>query len=272
MASGEALRRDIESFVPATGRLGLWWLGQMGFVLRIGGAVLFLDPYLSPKASRRVPPLLAPGDLAGATLVLGSHDHSDHIDRPAWPAVAAAAPNVRFAVPDLLLPALAGDLGIPLQRFLGLDDGRAVNVGSVKVSALPASHELLDRDPATGRYPYLGYVIQAGGCTVYHAGDTCLYEGIQARLRSWQPDVMILPINGRDAKRLSSGCIGNMTYQEAADLAGSVGPRLVVPGHFDMFAHNGEDPALFADYMRVKYPAIGVVVPVHGQRFEFARP
>ena len=34
-----------------------------------------------------------------------------------------------------------------------------------------------------------------------------------------------------------------MTFQEAADLAGEVGTVLVIPGHFDMFAHNGEDPA-----------------------------
>lgn len=268
MTEGEALLRDIAAFVPARGRCGLWWLGQMGFALRIGGALLYLDPYLSESPKRKVAPLLAPRDLAGADLVLGSHDHGDHIDRPAWPAVAAAAPHARFVVPDLLLPGLASDLGIPLRRFLGLDDGKSARRGRLEVSALPAAHEFLDRDPVTGRHPHLGYVIRGGGCTVYHAGDTCLYEGIQERLRGLRPDVMILPINGRDAKRLSSGCIGNMTYQEAADLAGSVAPRLVIPGHFEMFAHNGEDPALFADYMRVKYPAVAVRVPVHGERIE----
>ena len=29
-------------------------------------------------------------------------------------------------------------------------------------------------------------------------------------------------------------CIGNMTYQEAADLAGNVGTRIVIPGHWDL--------------------------------------
>ncbi len=44
-----------------------------------------------------------------------------------------------------------------------------------------------------------------------------------------------------------------MTYQEAADLAGDVMPSLVIPGHWDMFEINGEDPVLFADYIDAKY-------------------
>jgi L-ascorbate metabolism protein UlaG (beta-lactamase superfamily) len=66
-------------------------------------------------------------------------------------------------------------------------------------------------------------------------------------------DIQLLPINGRDGSRYRRNCIGNMTYQEAADLAGEVGPGLVIPGHFDMFADNSEDPNAFADYIDAKY-------------------
>ena len=66
-------------------------------------------------------------------------------------------------------------------------------------------------------------------------------------------DVELLPINGRDARRYSNNCIGNMTYQEAADLAGEVGPGIIIPGHWDMFADNSADPQAFADYIEVKY-------------------
>ena len=41
-----------------------------------------------------------------------------------------------------------------------------------------------------------------------------------------------------DAKRYRQNCIGNMTYQEAADLAGEIDPQMVIPGHWDMFADN----------------------------------
>ena len=75
--------------------------------------------------------------------------------------------------------------------------------------------------------------------------------------------MQLLPINGRDAERYRNNCIGNMTYQEAADLAGEVGPRIVIPGHWDMFADNSADPKAFADYLNVKYKGtIRCLIPV----------
>ena len=36
--------------------------------------------------------------------------------------------------------------------------------------------------------------------------------------------------------------------------AGETGSSFVIPGHWDMFAANSEDPMKFADYISVKYP------------------
>ncbi len=66
-------------------------------------------------------------------------------------------------------------------------------------------------------------------------------------------DAALLPINGRDAVRYRRNCIGNMTFQEAADLAGELQPGLVIPGHWDMFADNPGDPDAFVDYLTIKY-------------------
>ena len=63
----------------------------------------------------------------------------------------------------------------------------------------------------------------------------------------------LLPINGRDAERYRRNCIGNMTFQEAADLAGELQPELALPGHWDMFADNPGNPDAFVDYLTVKY-------------------
>ena len=104
-----------------------------------------------------------------------------------------------------------------------------------------------------------------GGRTVFHAGDTCKYEGLETTLKRWKFDALFLPINGRDAKRLAENIIGNMTYQEAADMAGSLKPGIVVPGHYDMFAKNPGDLQGFLDYMKVKYPNQGVCAPKHAE-------
>jgi hypothetical protein len=79
----------------------------------------------------------------------------------------------------------------------------------------------------------------------------------------------MVPINGRDARRYSSNIIGNMTYQEAADLVGGLPVELTVPAHFDMFDGNSEDPQLMVDYMMVKYPGRKVWVGDYARRVAF---
>jgi L-ascorbate metabolism protein UlaG (beta-lactamase superfamily) len=89
---------------------------------------------------------------------------------------------------------------------------------------------------------------------------------MRATLARFDVDLALLPINGRDAERYARNCISNMTYQEAADLAGDLKPRLTIPAHFDMFPGNTADPDAFQKYMAVKYPHLPVAIPQHGQR------
>jgi len=114
--------------------------------------------------------------------------------------------------------------------------------------------------------------VRVDGLTLCHMGDTCVYDGLTGRLKAaGEIDLLMLPINGRDAKRLRRNCIGNMTYQEAVDLAGQVTPRLTVPGHYDMFEGNTEDPALFASYMEIKYPERDFWIGQHARRVPYTR-
>jgi len=264
----EELAKDIEDAIVPTGRAAVWWIGQHSFVVKSGTTILYIDPFLSPLEGRLIPPLLEPARVTHATLIIGSHDHADHIDRGAWPALAKASPRARFVVPELLREGLARDLNIPIDRFAGIDDADTITLGDVRISAIASSHEFFDRDEATGRYPYLGFVVEVGGVIFYHPGDTVVYEGLLTRLKQYRRfDAMFLPINGRDAKRYKLAIIGNMTYQEAADLAGSCEPRAVIPTHYEMFALNLADPVAFTDYVNVKYPKQAVHICQHGQRF-----
>ena len=101
----------------------------------------------------------------------------------------------------------------------------------------------------------MGAMIEMDGFRIYQPGDTCLYEGLLGKLRRESPiDVMILPINGRDGFRYRHGIIGNLTFQEAADLAGIIKPQFVIPAHYDMIWGNTADPMDFIDYITAKYP------------------
>lgn len=265
MKTGRELIAEIDSFQTPDGGCVFWWLGQHSFVVKVGGAILYLDPYLSENKSRLISPFLASSEITNAAIIFGTHDHGDHIDRPAWPEIAKASPNAKFVVPLLLRQRIIDELALPAERVIGVDVDKYATVNGLKISAVSAAHEFLDCDKATGLHPYIGFVIEAGNFCIYHSGDTCIYEGMQAMLRKWRIDLAFLPINGRDAKRLAANCIGNMTYQEAADLAGAIRPGLTVPAHYGMFEFNTQDPQPFADYMKIKYPHLAVKIPVFAE-------
>ena len=235
-------------------------LGQHSFILKLGETVIYIDPFLSNRFDRLFSSPVAAAEVVNADVICGTHDHGDHIDRPVWPILAKASPKAKFVLPEAVRRADPPLKGTVAKRLVGLNAGESVTIGGVKITAVPAAHELLDYDSRTGLYPYLGFVFEGNGLTVYHAGDCCRYEEQVRILRQWKLDLALLPINGRDAWRLTHDCIGCMTYQEAADLAGLLEPRLTVPAHYDMFANNLADPWLFAEYMRVKYPRLATQV------------
>ena len=240
----------------------IWWLGQMGLLMKLGSAVLCADYFASPLEGRQVTPPIPAGETEGVQVFLGTHNHLDHIDHEAWRIWLKTCPEAKFVFPRMHQAEILAD-GIPEERCLGLNDGESVTIGEVTVHAIAACHEFLDREAETGLVPALQYVIEGNGVRIYHAGDTLRYEGMLAKLKAFGPlDAALLPINGRDGKRYRANCIGNMTFQEAADLAGELGPGVTLPGHWDMFAENPGDPEAFADYVDAKYGSrIRVVQP-----------
>ena len=228
------------------------WLGQMGLRVRMGGTTILVDYFASDFPGRRTNAPISAGEVKGIDGFVGTHDHLDHIDRGAWRIWASSCPNARFVFPSIHRQSILGD-GIPEERLLPVDAGQCVQIGDITIHAIPAAHEFLSPD-GEGRYPCLQYIIEGGGKRIYHAGDTLRYEGMLPLLQAFGPiDAALLPINGRDGARYRRDCIGNMTFQEAADLAGELRPGLVIPGHWDMFADNPGDPQAFADYLDAKY-------------------
>ena len=230
--------------------------GQQGILVwdEESGYKFGIDLFLSDMDGRQIENPFDIKGLKDVSLFLGTHDHIDHIDREAWCEISKVNPEAKFVAPKFFEKTLPGDLGIEKERFIFVDAGFAVDVDDVHIEALPAAHEFLDTGD-DGLHPYLMYIITFKNTKICHMGDTCLYEGVYQKLREKGPfDIMFPPINGRDARRLRDNCIGNMTYQEAADLVGVLKPSLAVPGHYDMFKFNGADPKEFIDYVEIKYP------------------
>ncbi len=264
MKDPKMLLDEMRDFVPEKGHMAFWWLGQMGFGVKLAGKLLLLDAFLSPHPSRTVPPAVDVQAPVSADLVFGTHDHVDHIDRKAWTQIAKWSPHTRFVVPALHRQSVIDDLGVAPERVIGVDEDQPAALDGITIRAIPSAHEFLDTDPGTGLHPFLGFILEADGLRLYHAGDSTIYEGMHTKLKAHAPiDVMFVPINGRDGVRYRRNLIGNMTAQEAVDLVGAIRPKLAVPGHYDMFAANPGDPDLFADYLDAKYPGIACWAGAH---------
>ncbi|MBR6223205.1 MAG: MBL fold metallo-hydrolase [Lachnospiraceae bacterium] len=234
--------------------VNVFWLGQMGLLVKSEKVTLCIDYYAREDAKRQTPAPIPMDELKDVDVFLGTHDHIDHIDHVAWKVWAKINPHAKFIFPRAHLQKVLED-GVLPENAIGLNDGENVEISGVRVNAVAASHEFLDRAPDTGLYPYLQYIVEIEGKRLHHAGDTVRYEGMLPKIKAFgKLDLQILPINGRDAVRYRDNCIGNMTFQEAADFAGEVEPAIIIPGHYDMFAHNSANPKNFADYIDAKYP------------------
>lgn len=265
ITSASPLLEELARCDASPSSVALSWFGQSSFALRLRGVTALVDPFLSPHPERLVPPPFAGSESRGVDLVLITHDHLDHLDEDALPAIAAASPSAVVVVPEDVVRR-AVELGVERDRVRGLSSEARVVIRGVTVEAVPACHGV-EIDDAYRLGPFLGYVVSAGGARVYHAGDTIPFDGLAERLRELRVDLALLPINGRDAKREAEGLVGNMDALEAAQLARDIDADAAVPMHWDMFERNPGDPAAF-----VAAAETTVIVPRHRTPFVYTSP
>jgi L-ascorbate metabolism protein UlaG (beta-lactamase superfamily) len=153
--------------------------------------------------------------------VLVSHLHYDHLDVP---SLRRLGRSVRVVLPR-------GGGGLLRRR--GFDrveevvPGDTVEVGAVRVRAVPAEHDGRRR-PLGASGPALGFVV-AGSQSVYFAGDTDLFDGMSELA---PVDVALLPIAGWGPTLPA----GHMDAELAAKALRLLRPRVAVPIHWGTFA------------------------------------
>lgn len=253
---GEALQRQINECRKHAGKdaFDIWWLGQSGFLIQWNGHCLLLDPYLSDSLTvkyantdkphvRMSECVIGPSMLNQIDIVTSSHNHTDHLDAETLIPLLSVNPDIRFLIPEANRDFVAGRVKCSTSFPVGLNDGERVTIHPFTFHGIPAAHNDIERDES-GRCRFMGYVVQFGPFTVYHSGDTLLYDGLELLLKPFRPDIALLPINGNlPARRVA----GNMDAAEAARLGKGIGARLVIPHHYHMFEFNTADPASFIE-------------------------
>jgi L-ascorbate 6-phosphate lactonase len=233
--------------------LAFWGLGQVGVAIKGPTGVVYVDPYLTDSDGeggslpRTFPPPLAPAEVTNASAVLLTHGHIDHTDPDTVLPLSEASPESRFVAPFTSRDTLV-EAGLGEDRIVVPNVGEPAEIAGATVTAVPSAHTELEHDTEHG-YPYLGYVIEWNDATVYHAGDTVVYDGLIETLSAWEIDIAFVPINGRDYFRTARGIIGNTDFRETAELAETLDVGLMVPTHYDLIDGNTADPGHFVSHL-----------------------
>lgn len=257
---------------------GLFYLGQEGILILYKGQSLVIDPYLTDYVDRTCtteavrwqrlyPAPIEPEDLAFVDYVLCTHPHYDHADPDTLRRIAQANAKARFIAPAPMREVMLA-CGIGADQLIDALADQPIDCGAFTVTPVPAAHEALHTDDE-GRYCEVGYVAAFGGMKAFHAGDCCIYDGLEARVMDM--DVAFLPINGRSAFKNRDDIVGNMTCEEAVELARRTRAGLLVPMHHDLYAVNGVNPALFVDLVNTQSPNQRYHIFKPGERYILCR-
>ncbi len=236
-------------------QVGIWYLGQEGFLLKCGDKYLVIDPYLSDYVDRHCcqfvqwerqyePPIHAE-DLTFLNVVLCTHTHYDHADPDTLTKLANSNKGTRFVVPAPAAETVAA-YGIDANRIIPAKANETIVVDGFEIIPIPSAHEILHTDE-NGNYHELGYIVRVNGKAVFHAGDMCMYDGLIETVKPFAVDIAFLPINGRDYFRNRDDIIGNFNCEEAVLLAKEIGAGMLVPMHHDLYAVNKVRTAHFVD-------------------------
>lgn len=272
--SGEALLQEIEQTVVGEQEIAFWYLGQCGFVYK-GAVTVYIDVMLndhfdaSGNSKRFYPAPFSPEQVQ-ADYVICTHNHADHLAVETVNGIAKGDSHTRFIIPASCCSVLT-DIGIPTERIIPMHAKQTLYLPNLSISAVSTAHPVHQKDQ-NGYDFSLGFQLDMNGIQLLHLGDTYLTQQlIRDLLTLPTPHIFFPPINGQDYFRTARNCIGNLNFNEAAQLAGILHADLTVPTHFDMFFGNTADPLEFArTFMQYNSSAKWHILSL-GERFIYRR-
>lgn len=177
---------DLAALQRRPGEVAVTWIGHSTALWQVAGLNVLTDPQFSERASpvgfagpkREVPLPVALSALPRIDLVLVSHNHYDHLDRPTVLALQAQAGGPPLFVVPLGMDRWLRDQGVTRVKALDWWDRTTVpsSAGGVDVHLVPVQHwssrTPWDRD----RVLWGGFVLQAAPAgapwSMFYSGDT----------------------------------------------------------------------------------------------------
>ncbi|MCH1770600.1 MULTISPECIES: metal-dependent hydrolase [Metallosphaera] len=211
------------------------WLGHAAVEILISGKRVIIDPLI--KDNPLSPVKL--NYLEGVSVVGVTHDHYDHLGDAV--EILKMNSNAKlFATFDLEMY-LVNQFKVPEAQLIPANVGGYVEHEGIRLALTKAVHSSEHSDPT-------GIVVSDGRTTIYHAGDTGLFEDMKLIGQVFQPDYALLPIGGRFT----------MDPRQAVIAVDMIKPRkAAIPIHFNTWDMIRVDPQEFVKGVKDKgYEAI----------------
>lgn len=225
----------------------LTWHGHSCFTLVTDdGTRIIFDPWLdeNPVADIKA------SDVGALDYILVSHGHFDHFAD----AISLAKRTGATIVSTYEIVSFAESQGVENGHGMSIGGGYRFPFGYVKMTpALHGGHVAGDEEGIYTTMPG-GFLVDLGGKSLYHAGDTALLMDMQ--LLKGKVDVALLPI----------GDNYTMGPEDAVTAVEFIGPKVVIPMHYNTFDLIRQDTDAFT---RAVGDRAEVVVLEPGKSYEF---
>lgn len=233
---------------PRVPRLSEWhgkglqaaWIGHSTVLIRVDGFTILTDPVFSTRIGIRIGPLtlgmkrlvhpaLELSEIGVPDLILLSHAHMDHLDRPSLRKLENHGTTVITAAGTSDLLRVKGYRTVHELRW-----DETCQVGPAKVRAIEVKHWGA-RTRTDVHRGYNGYLIEAGRHRILFGGDTAYTDGFR-KIRSSKPiDLAIMPIGAYDPW-IHAHC----NPEQALSMANHAGAEFVLPVHHRTFKLSNE--------------------------------
>ena len=222
------------STAPDQGKVRLTWIGHASFYLQFAAHSVLIDPNWAMwhgVLRRQRHPGLPINAIPEVDLVLVTHAHFDHLHKKSLKILQARE--------GIVVPRGSGSL----VRKLGFSSVWEVAVwDQLRFSELEVihtpSHHWGARYLHDTHRDYGGYVVSAGGKTVFHCGDSAYFDGFAEIGKRHAIDIALMPIGAYDAP---SGRDVHMNPEEAVRAFAELDAKVLVPMHYGTF-HLGNEP------------------------------
>jgi L-ascorbate metabolism protein UlaG (beta-lactamase superfamily) len=211
------------------------WLGHTTVLLKINGVTILTDPVFSTRIGigvgpvtiglkRIVGPALKREELTHPDIVLLSHAHMDHWDKPSLRSLESPRTTVVTA-------AKTSDL-LRARKYRAVHElgwREQVRIGDISIRAVEVNHwgARMQRDTYRG---YNGYVIESPRYRILFAGDTAMTDTFQLLHTARGFDLAIMPI-GAYNPWIRAHC----TPEQALAMANQANADRILPVHHKTF-------------------------------------